>query len=386
MKNFYIAIDNEEKFSEIKKYLEEKGYTVFQKDLIYEDAVFEVIKNIDNTKENILLISSNIIENANKYKKINIENLIIYYFIEMVDEKDKFEKNGLTNIYDKSDLNTFFIMNKIIRKDLLKVNRFEIIRFNKNTNDKKYNKNGNIINNIDLIKREIQELECLKEISERKKLKSEIIVFTGESKCGKTTLALSVLENIKEEKSILFIDFSLRSKDIYYKYNILNKNELFYEKDINGNKVDFLLNMNTLLKTKEDKKQGLNKDISYKMRNILEEYRNKYDLIIIDLDKNVDYKILKSIFLKTNKIFFVIEPINLEIYNSLNLIELFLNKNILNEDKVFIIFNKYDYNSISQEILKEIFKKYKIECIVKNKMKYRKILNKEVKYEYRVRR
>ena len=160
MKNFYIAIDNEEKFSEIKKYLEEKGYTVFQKDLIYEDAVFEVIKNIDNTKENILLISSNIIENANKYKKINIDNLIIYYFIEMVDEKDKFEKIGLTNIYDKSDLNTFFIMNKIIRKDLFKVNRFEINRFNKNTNDKKYNKNENIINNIDLLKREIQELEC----------------------------------------------------------------------------------------------------------------------------------------------------------------------------------------------------------------------------------
>ena len=198
MKNFYIEIDNEEKFSEIKKYLEQKGYTVFQKDLIYEDAVFEVIKNIDNTKENILLISSNIIENANKYKKINIDNLIIYYFIEMVDEKDKFEKIGLTNIYDKSDLNTFFIMNKIIRKDLFKVNRFEINRFNKNTNDKKYNKNENIINNIDLLKREIQELECLKEISERKKLKSEIIVFTGESKCGKTTFALSVLENIKE--------------------------------------------------------------------------------------------------------------------------------------------------------------------------------------------
>ena len=86
-----------------------------------------------------------------------------------------------------------------------------------------------------------------------------------------------------------------------------------------------------------------------------------------------------------NKIFFVIEPISLEIYNSINLIELFLSKNILNEDKIFIIFNKYDYNSISQEILKEIFKKYQIECIVKRKMKYRKILNKEVRYEYRIR-
>ena len=386
MKKFYIAIDNEEKFKEIKKYIEEKGYFVFQNDLIYEDAVLEVIKNIDNTKENILLISSNIIENINKYKKINVENLKIYYFVDTFEEKDNFEKNGLTNIFDKADLNTFFIMNKIIRKDSFKENRFEINRFNKNRIDNKDNQKGNVINNIDLLKKEIKELECLKGLNERKNLKSEIIVFTGEAKCGKTTLALSVLENIKEEKNILFIDFNLRSKDIYYKYNISNKNESFYEKEINGNKVDFLLKMNYLLKTNDDKKQGLNKDIGYKMRNILDEYRNKYDLIIIDLDKNIDYKILKSIFLKTNKIFFVIEPINLEIYNSLNLIELFLNKNIINEDKVFIIFNKYDYNSISQEILKEIFKKYKIECIVKNKMKYRKILNKEVKYEYRVRR
>lgn len=386
MKKFYIAIDNEEKFKEIKKYIEEKGYFVFQNDLIYEDAVLEVIKNIDNTKENILLISSNIIENINKYKKINVENLKIYYFVDTFEEKDNFEKNGLTNIFDKADLNTFFIMNKIIRKDSFKENRFEINRFNKNRIDNKDNQNGNVINNIDLLKKEIKELECLKGLNERKNLKSEIIVFTGEAKCGKTTLALSVLENIKEEKNILFIDFNLRSKDIYYKYNISNKNESFYEKEINGNKVDFLLNMNYLLKTNDDKKQGLNKDIGYKMRNILDEYKNKYDLIIIDLDKNVDYKILKSIFLKSNKIFFVIEPINIEIYNSLNLIDLFLNRNILNEDKVFIIFNKYDYNSISQEILKEIFKKYKIECIVKNKMKYRKILNKEVKYEYRVRR
>ena len=386
MKKFYIAIDNEEKFKEIKKYIEEKGYFVFQNDLIYEDAVLEVIKNIDNTKENILLISSNIIENINKYKKINVENLKIYYFVDTFEEKDNFEKNGLTNIFDKADLNTFFIMNKIIRKDSFKENRFEINRFNKNRIDNKDNQNGNVINNIDLLKKEIKELECLKGLNERKNLKSEIIVFTGEAKCGKTTLALSVLENIKEEKNILFIDFNLRSKDIYYKYNISNKNESFYEKEINGNKVDFLLKMNYLLKTNDDKKQGLNKDIGYKMRNILDEYRNKYDLIIIDLDKNVDYKILKSIFLKSNKIFFVIEPINIEIYNSLNLIDLFLNRNILNEDKVFIIFNKYDYNSISQEILKEIFKKYKIECIVKNKMKYRKILNKEVKYEYRVRR
>lgn len=386
MKKFYIAIDNEEKFKEIKKYIEEKGYFVFQNDLIYEDAVLEVIKNIDNTKENILLISSNIIENINKYKKINVENLKIYYFVDTFEEKDNFEKNGLTNIFDKADLNTFFIMNKIIRKDSFKENRFEINRFNKNRIDNKDNQKGNVINNIDLLKKEIKELECLKGLNERKNLKSEIIVFTGEAKCGKTTLALSVLENIKEEKNILFIDFNLRSKDIYYKYNISNKNESFYEKEINGNKVDFLLKMNYLLKTNDDKKQGLNKDIGYKMRNILDEYRNKYDLIIIDLDKNVDYKILKSIFLKSNKIFFVIEPINIEIYNSLNLIDLFLNRNILNEDKVFIIFNKYDYNSISQEILKEIFKKYKIECIVKNKMKYRKILNKEVKYEYRVRR
>ena len=69
----------------------------------------------------------------------------------------------------------------------------------------------------------------------------------------------------------------------------------------------------------------------------------------------------------------------------MNLIEQFLKQKIINENKIFIVFNKYDYNSISQEILKEVFKKYTIECIVKRKMKYRKILNKEVKYGYRIR-
>lgn len=121
------------------------------------------------------------------------------------------------------------------------------------------------------------------------------------------------------------------------------------------------------------------------MKKLLNNYKKMYDVIIIDLDKNIDYKVIKCVFLFANKVFFVIEPISLEISNTINLIEYFLKSKIIDEYKIFIVFNKYDYNSISQEILKEVFKKYTIECIVKRKMKYRNLLNKEVKYGYKFR-
>ena len=113
---------------------------------------------------------------------------------------------------------------------------------------------------------------------------------------------------------------------------------------------------------------------------------NQYDLIVIDLNKNINFKIIKTIFILANKIFFIIEPIFLEINRSLELLEYFMKEKIINIDKFFIIFNKYDYLSISTEILKEIFKKYKIECVIRNKIKYRRLLNKEVKYEFKCRR
>lgn len=358
MRKFYIAIDDEERFKEISEYLINLKINVFSKDLIYEDAIIDLLK--EEKEDTVLLIDGKIIENIKRYKKFLESNVEIYIFDDDEQKIELFRRNNFKNIFEKDNLNIYFIKCKILNI-----------------------KDNNVIKNIELLKSEIIKFNNNTEIINKdKKSKTEIIVFTGEAKAGKTSLALNAINNIKSNKKILYIDFSYRSKDLLYKFDLLNRDVKMYEKDINGNKVSFLFN--TYLFIKQKNCDG--KDSYFiRMKKLLSNYKKMYDLIIIDLDKNIDYKIIKCIFLFANKVFFIIEPISLEISNSINLIENFLKMKIIDEYKIFIVFNKYDYNSISQEILKEVFKKYTIECIVRRKMKYRKLLNKEVKYGYKFR-
>ena len=46
MKKFYIAIDDEYKFKEISENLTKLKIDVFPKDLIYEDAIFDLIEQM----------------------------------------------------------------------------------------------------------------------------------------------------------------------------------------------------------------------------------------------------------------------------------------------------------------------------------------------------
>ena len=358
MKKFYIAIDDEYKFKEISENLTKLKIDVFPKDLIYEDAIIDLLK--EEKEASVLLIDGKIIENIKRYKKFLDSNIEIYIFVDDDSNRELFIRNNFKSIFDKEELNIYFIKSKI-----LKINE------------------NNVVKNIEMLKNEIIKFNSTTEfINKDIKRKTEIIVYTGEAKSGKTSLALNTINNIKENKKILYIDLSYRSRDLLYKFDLLNKDVKIYEKDINGNIVSFLFNIYSFIK---QKKYDGKEELFVRMKKLLNNYKKMYDVIIIDLDKNIDYKVIKCVFLFANKVFFVIEPISLEISNSINLIEHFLKSKIIDEYKIFIVFNKYDYNSISQEILKEVFKKYTIECIVKRKMKYRNLLNKEVKYGYKFR-
>lgn len=365
MKNVLIAIDELDLFKNIKLLFEKNNFNVYEKNLMYEDAIFDVVENKFNfEKIDLIIIKSSIIENHKRFKKLINNHIKIIVFINENELVENYKNVGFIDVYKESDLNIAFIKLHILKKN--------------NPQGKNIDKVDNFSQNLSLIKKEIKSFPIFEN-----DLSAEIIVFTGESKCGKTSLAINTLNMIKEKKKILFIDFSYRNKDIFYLYDIKNHNENFCEKVINDNNVTYLLNIFSLInKNLNNKKRN---SVSAYLKKLLLEYRKQYDLIIIDLDKNNDYQVLKCIFLLATKIFFIIEPISLELYNSINLIEFFKNKKILNEEKINIIFNKYDYNSISIEILKEVFKKYKIECIVKRKMKYRRILNKDIKYGYRIR-
>ena len=203
MKDVIFAIDDEIKFKSLKKLFNKYNYNVFDKDLIYEDAIFEIIENklkINNIE--FILIKSSVIENEKRFRKLLNLRIKILLFINEDEDVETYKKCGFEYVFDKSDLNSFFIENSVINKNIPQKKRSE--------------------NNILDIKREIKNFEFFNKFEEN--IFAEIIVFTGEPKCGKTSLAINTLNMIKENKKILYIDFSFRNHDLMYVYNINNYN------------------------------------------------------------------------------------------------------------------------------------------------------------------
>ena len=339
MKKAIIAIDNKEMFKEFKNFFDKEEYCVYEKDYIYEDALFE---NAEKNNVDMIILNEDIIENKKRYKTLLNNKCRIILFLDNIDNINIYRNYGFKEIFDKDFMNVEFLKKYLFKKE-------EMYKKGYFSNTKK-------------IQEELKEFKKFKFIK-----KAEIIVFTGNVKSGKTTIALNMIK-ILENKKILYINLSIyKNNDINYIFNE-NVNNKEFKRNNNNNEITFLI----------IKKENINE--------ILEKNNSKYDFIIIDLDFNLNYKYLKCVFIYASKIFFVIHPLQLEIYKSLEMIEMFKNNKIVNEEKVFIIFNKYDYTSVNIDILKEIFKKYKIECVIKNKIKYRRLINKEIKYGYRSRR
>ena len=339
MKKVIIAIDNKEMFKEFKNFFDKEEYCVYEKDYIYEDALFE---NAEKNNVDMIILNEDIIENKKRYKTLLNNKCRIILFLNNIDNINIYRNYGFKEIFDKDFMNVEFLKKYLFKKE-------EMYKKGYFSNTKK-------------IQEELKEFKKFKFIK-----KAEIIVFTGNVKSGKTTIALNMIK-ILENKKILYINLSIyKNNDINYIFNE-NVNNKEFKRINNNNEITFLI----------IKKENINE--------ILEKNNSKYDFIIIDLDFNLNYKYLKCVFIYASKIFFIIHPLQLEIYKSLEMIEMFKNNKIVNEEKVFIIFNKYDYTSVNIDILKEIFKKYKIECVIKNKIKYRRLINKEIKYGYRSRR
>ena len=339
MKKVIIAIDNKEMFKEFKNFFDKEEYCVYEKDYIYEDALFE---NAEKNNVDMIILNEDIIENKKRYKTLLNNKCRIILFLDNIDNINIYRNYGFKEIFDKDFMNVEFLKKYLFKKE-------EMYKKGYFSKTKK-------------IQEELKEFKKFKFIK-----KAEIIVFTGNVKSGKTTIALNMIK-ILENKKILYINLSIyKNNDINYIFNE-NVNNKEFKRINNNNEITFLI----------IKKENINE--------ILEKNNSKYDFIIIDLDFNLNYKYLKCVFIYASKIFFIIHPLQLEIYKSLEMIEMFKNNKIVNEEKVFIIFNKYDYTSVNIDILKEIFKKYKIECVIKNKIKYRRLINKEIKYGYRSRR
>ena len=325
---------------EIKKELEELRKIVIENNLDYKQNNISSKNNIQNIKL-IKIIKNKLI---NKLTKNNL---------------NKKGKNNSKNIFNEKEKNNF---NKKIKNNFKKYFNREKTNINYNDKDK-------------------------------------IITISGPPNVGKTTFLINMSKVIKDKK-ILLIDFDINNQNIYnflgikkyskfiIKNNLLKQNEkinnLLKENKNNNYKIKeifnyFIINIDkniNLISGINLISNFLNSCIQEELNKIIFEFfqllKKEYDLILIDIGVNNNFKI--------NKILYENSDINLLLLeaNLIGIIKLknFLEKNKFNNFKLII--NKNDNFCIDKKILNNIFN-----FDIIGHLNYRRIYNKFLNKNYR---
>ena len=344
------ALDNPKINNELKN---DKNIEIIGKNIFYKEGILEIIERekiinyiiIDynlpgelTLEEIIRKINKNnkkikIIILLKKENKINLKNIKKIYYEKNIDineiKKYIFYKKYKNKIDDKiNDKVNNKINNKIYKKIYNKI-FFYIFKKIKN---KIKNKMNNSINNK-ILKLEI--VKNLKNINNETK----IINFIGNQKVGKT-MTIFIISNILRKKfKILIIETDKLKNDLYELFKNRKNIDIIKYKDLKiSNKEKIIKKYNYILIE--------NYIINYKIKNI-----NLFN----------DTKNINNIL--------IIRPNYLEIKEGFKIIR---NNKIEN---LQILINNYNKYSISEKIIKNIFKKIKIIGKIKYNEKKEKIIN-----------
>lgn len=403
-------------------------------EILNEDNYFDII--IINEK---LPGEINFIELIKKIKKINKKiKIIIILEKENEIKENELKKLNINEIYYNNKITLEYLIKIIKEKEINKeeelkkeINELkEIIKMNKLKNDTKKMKNiknnnkkifsrNDIFHNqklfnqvIDIIK-EVKYKE--KEINIKENCNGTVINISGYKGSGKSVITL-MLSKVLSDKNyrILIINFSSEEINFYsYMFNYSKgntkkfyiKKKYFYRKSksINFQKSN-KINIKNLKLKKEILKNKIYKfknfyNIEKNINNILKNYNKNIKILNINkLNKNyfkIKYlnKIIKYLKNNFNYIFLEInyeEKIKKEIIKIIdkNLIILEPNKigilrvekiikelNIIETEKINIIINKNNKNSINKEIINKYFYNYKILTIINNNTVFERMIN-----------
>lgn len=188
----------------------------------------------------------------------------------------------------------------------------------------------------------------------------------------------ALFAKLTPNKKILLIDFDIFHQSINSIFNCKRKEEITEENKldkliINIDKnihllcaIDFLFNENYKIEKN-------------KIKNILEKLSKEYDEIIIDTTSECFFDYTKEILENSNLIIFLAQANLTELKKSKNLLEIYINKWKIKKDKIRILFNKENINSIDNKILKILFSDFEILGKIKLNNKFNLIINNHLK-------
>ena len=376
MKKIITALAEPQLNNELKK---EKDFIVIGKDIQYQEGVIEILeteKEVDFLIISEALPGNEKIENLiEKIKQINNEvNIVII----LENKKEELEKN----LYSK---NVYLILyNKIEIKEIIK-----LIKKKKEDENEKIKKEINDLKKIIIEQNSKNKQNKKQKIKEVKELNSqkEIICILGSGGVGKSIFTVNLAKSlIYSKKKILIIDFDILNNSLHTILGVKKYSERISKKIKENNLIKDKIGLKEL-KIKINKRidliSGINLlfDSKYKINNIqfnnlFNDVKKFYDVIIIDTSSECFFNYTKDIIKKSNINIFIVEPNLLEIQKSKNILKIYKEEWNIDNNKINILFNKFNKNSIDINILKIIFSEYNIIGKIDINNKYNLIINK----------
>lgn len=397
MKNIITALGNENVNNKLREY---KEINVVMKDIQYKEGIIEILEK--EQKIDYIIISELLpgqIEIIKLLKKIQEKNSNINLIIILDKPNEELENKINTNkkikIYYNNQIKIKELASLIINKNnnedlkkeiqkLKKIIQEKNIEIRKKTNQQEIEKE---IENEYYEKNKIIKLLNMKK--EQTKKNGKIIVVSGIGGVGKSIFTVNISKSLeKNKKRILIIDLDIFNNSIHTLFGV-EKNSNKLEEELEEYKIE--------KKEKDIKKEiiKINKYINIisgteiMLKNktinenefikIIEEERKNYDAIIIDTATELNFKYTKEIMKKSDKIIFLSEANIMQIKKTYNMLDIYLKYWKIEKEKINIIFNKVKNDSIDEEILKEIFKDYKILGMVKDIQHCNTIVNNNMK-------
>ena len=386
------------KTNEILK--EKTKHNIIETDIQYQEGILETLEK--NNKIDLIIISQLLPGNIgfkeliNKIKIIN-NNIEIIAILENKNNelKDFLKQKNINSIFYNNEITIDELINVIEEKDKnkkemeikkeIKLLKEIILENNKkieqNKKEKKINKILSILKEekIKIIKKsKINNIKKFK--NKTNKTQNKIISVVGIPGVGKSIFISLFSKNIKHKK-ILIIDFDIYNKslDLIFGYNTKVQQEKTIIK-INNN-IDLLSKIEIFFKESYIEKN--------KIKNILDSFSKKYDLIIIDNTSEYSCEHTKEILKNSDSIIFLSDANLIELNKTKKLLEKYINKWKIEKERINVVFNKININSINNKILNNLFSDFNILGKINFSNKYNliinnnlKILNKKINKEY----
>ncbi len=336
---------------ELKKYIVENNNKNNNKK-IKEKTNKNLIKKLENNK--------NIIKN--KIKKTNINYIKNKENILKINNYKKCRKNLvlLKNIFMDKLLNSKILNNKLFNYLFVeKINKYNIVK--------------NIISNSNCNNRN-----------------NKIISIVGNNGSGKSIFSIVLAKELKKySKKILIIDFDILNSSLHTILGVKKYPEKIKEKLNNKNYINEI-NVEKLIiriNKKIDLISGINlifncenKISIEKLKEIIKKLSLNYDSIIIDTSSECFFDYTKEILKISKKCIYLVEANLLEVSKSKRILEIYQNNWNVEIEKINIIFNKYNKNSLNMNILKKLYCGYKILGKINLNINYNLLINKNIKY------